>query len=675
MRRAAVSVILTVAVWGSWCVPSQAAENLVFNGDFEAAATESPPPGWAMWGAEAYKDPANYTRDTAQPHSGAACFRIHHPAGTAGYIVVSPDKALRPQANRKYTLTFWARADTPGPAVVRWVAYESLQPFVDAPWPREDLFEVSEQWQQHRYEVTEAWDFFADRSRYLMPSFVATPDAETERTLWVDDVTVTEEPSEREGRLLDETRLQYEPLNHRLRPGDRLEFTVDTGHALRPATRMAGGISFHRVCGWTGEPYDREGRYTLDPRLEQAIRDLRLPMTRLYGVGDEPFGLEGALDRAAELVDRVGVPQASTVLELETQGATSRLAPEVWARAAAYCRQQGYGFRCWEVANEPYIRLPDSAFTSPDDYLEHVQAVSKAVRAAQPDAQIGLAICASPPWGNYLLRRAAGSYDFVVHHYYASVAEIHRRKFEVAVLTENYALLDRALQVNALVRAYNPGREVVQLDTEWGVHSAGPNGEVADSVDRNANVYGTVHRAVRLIYYVREGMLRGAGSWQMLNRVSHQGFGVLAQEAPDRRFMVYWLYYYLNRHVGETALDLQGTAPYYTPGLGDDPLTAPGSFPGPLTPVLATLSGDGRELYLVLANGSWSESVRLQAELRGFAAQEVSAVVLSGSDPDGKPLLERREDFVRELPLQLGGDTLTGELPPHSVTFVTLKAG
>jgi hypothetical protein len=27
------------------------AENLVFNGDFEAASARNPPPGWTMWGA------------------------------------------------------------------------------------------------------------------------------------------------------------------------------------------------------------------------------------------------------------------------------------------------------------------------------------------------------------------------------------------------------------------------------------------------------------------------------------------------------------------------------------------------------------------------------------------------------------------------------------------------
>ena len=139
-------------------------------------------------------------------------------------------------------------------------------------------------------------------------------------------------------------------------------------------------------------------------------------------------------------------------------------------------------------------------------------------------------------------------------------------------------------------------------------------------MDRNANIFGVLHRAVRLIYYAREGMLRGASSWQMLNRLSAPGFGILGQEAPEKRFMLYWLYYYFNRHVGEQVLDMDGTAPYYTPAEGDDPTLKPGDYPGPLTPVLVTLSADGKTIYVVIANGSWDKTVPCKMSWSNFTA-------------------------------------------------------
>ena len=109
--------------------------NLVFNGDIEAPAPQNPPPGWTMWGAHKYKDPANFTRETNNPHSGQACLRIHHPAGTAGYIVSSPDHAIETHKGMRYTVTFWARAEKNGRAVFGFDSYEQLKPFTEAPSP------------------------------------------------------------------------------------------------------------------------------------------------------------------------------------------------------------------------------------------------------------------------------------------------------------------------------------------------------------------------------------------------------------------------------------------------------------------------------------------------------------------------------------------------------------
>ena len=184
-------------------------------------------------------------------------------------------------------------------------------------------------------------------------------------------------------------------------------------------------------------------------------------------------------------------------------------------------------------------------------------------------------------------------------------------------------------------------------------------------MDRNANIFGTIHRAVRLIYYARESMLEGASAWQMLNRVGAQGFGILAPEVPEQRFLLYWLYYHFNRHLGEWALDTVGTAPYHTP--------KDGQFSGPRTPVLATLGEDGKTLYLVIANGSWDQPTPCRIELRGIAPTRVEGILLTHADPDGKPLLERREDAVFPFSATLERNTLACTIPPRAVVFLTAQ--
>src|SRR4030042_1462427 len=112
MRSLGGLVLLGVLLWAAPALT--AAEDLLRNGDLEEASDAQPLPGWAMWGAQQFKDPANFTRDTQDPHGGRACLRIHPPAGTAGYLVTSPEQPIRTRRGMRYTVPFWARATEPG---------------------------------------------------------------------------------------------------------------------------------------------------------------------------------------------------------------------------------------------------------------------------------------------------------------------------------------------------------------------------------------------------------------------------------------------------------------------------------------------------------------------------------------------------------------------------------
>ena len=78
------------------------------------------------------------------------------------------------------------------------------------------------------------------------------------------------------------------------------------------------------------------------------------------------------------------------------------------------------------------------------------------------------------------------------------------------------------------------------------------------------------------------------------------------------------------------------------------------------------------EMYLVMANGSWTRSVPCRAALRDFRAARAAGVVISNDRLDGKPLLERKEEAVSDFAVGTTGDEVSCTLPPHAVVFVTL---
>ena len=133
--------------------------------------------------------------------------------------------------------------------------------------------------------------------------------------------------------------------------------------------------------------------------------------------------------------------------------------------------------------------------------------------------------------------------------------------------------------------------------------------------------------------------------------------------------MLYWLYYYFNHHLGEWTLATDGVAPYYQP----QQATERAQFSGPLTPTLATLSKDEHEIYLVIANGSWTRAVPCRVRLRNFVAGSATGVVLTNDNLGGSPLLDRKEDAVVGFPVVREGNDVTCTIPAHAVVFVTLE--
>lgn len=639
--------------------------NIWPHGNFDDASDSRPPKGWTMWGDQKFKNPANYTIDTINSHSGAGCFRLHQPAGTAGYVNMEPSAALHPQIGMMYDISFWARREGSGSSILSVEGYESAETLNGYRNVAERSFYVGKDWSRVTLTLYEGWDFFVGRENILMLALKPKNGTSGEDvTLWVDEFTVTERPSDRPGRMIDPATVKAEPLNHRLRSGDALRVTVDANQRLRLIDKEVGGVSFHRVSGWMGLPFDQKGNYSLPQEQEDAIRELHLPMTRFYAVGDETYSLEESIDKAAAVCRKVGIPLETVALEFEIQDASKTLPPEVWARGVKHSVERGYGFQHWEVSNEPYS-FGTPAFPEKDSYLKHFIAVSKAIRAVQPDAKIGMALTGN----DSAIQLAAGHYDFLVKHHYVFHPPTQTASFEALVLGSNYDKLNEIQHLNAVMRASNSDREVFQYDTEWGMHAEGDHGPGHNN--RNGNVIGTLHRAVRLLHYAREGMLKGASSWEMFSPAPKEGytFGFIPKDAPGQYYMFYWLYYYFNRHVGEWALQMDGTAPWYTPEKG---VFTQRDASGPLTPMLASLSSSGDKLFIVVVNGSWQRLVPCTINLKNFAAESVSGVYLSDDDRDASPLVKRREDFVKPLSPEIQDRVLRCTLPPHSAVFITL---
>ncbi|MEM2051915.1 MAG: hypothetical protein QW614_03055, partial [Candidatus Caldarchaeum sp.] len=413
-------------------------------------------------------------------------------------------------------------------------------------------------------------------------------------------------------------------LNHRLLPGRFLDVVVDADRVLREVNRRVLGVSFFIVgdgdagaktegrCR-AGLPVDRHGSYRLDNHpcgdFEQAVRDLRLKMTRVHelalydrwkhaGKAAEnwyaQFDAKQALDIWSKLADRLNIPQENIVLGIQlytTQQDRDTIypRPEFWSELVRHSVDRGYRFRMWEVGNEVYFPIAeretgfvlngfadsrDSLDTQVERFSRYLRDVSKAVKSVQPHAQIGLSIngvddfTRRETWTQKVLEKAAGFYDFLVGHYYNwSDGVVADGMLEYFTLAYNYAVMKvQAMQLEMAGQfPQNHGKHIYHYDTEWGAAGTRTAGDWNVYVEpRNGNTYGVLQRAVRLVYYLREGFVEGASTWAMFTRnpSTEPAFGLLTHEDPNLRSMVYWLYYYFQQFLGDFVLDVTGTAPY-----------------------------------------------------------------------------------------------------------------
>ncbi|MGD0111928.1 MAG: hypothetical protein ABSD48_08675 [Armatimonadota bacterium] len=488
---------------------------------------------------------------------------------------------------------------------------------------------------------------------------------------------------------------QTQQIQQRLQKGDAFQFTVDAEKVVRPANRRVMGISFFNL--WDYVPiYDgRSGEWVLRESASEAIRSLRVPFSRTYWMdkdrrsGKPAWDLHGSIDRAAETCRRFGIDQEDFVLEPESQRRSESMSPEEWVDAVRYAQSKGYTFRYWEICNEPWgMGGPDDDPWTADDYVAHVKAVYQAVKAQRPDLKVGASAGVGPfnVFGGTqaydpILAKAAGFYDFIAPHFYCHLKNLDQIPFERITFEGNaWVLHSYVMKTRELLETYNPDRRVEILDTEWGMHGYNHGeGVRADDSNRNGNIAGTLHRTIRMIYYLNEGLVDAAGQWCILTPVDRPGFAIVTIN-DDREFLLYYLNYYLGRYVSDEVVDITGTCPYYEKrGVASDwgwNGQATYDVSMPQAPTIVTRSKDGKHLYLVVANGTASESLPCTVDLKGFRAATAEAKRLTQDSIDAPALVDKGSDVIGSLAVRVmdGGRGIEFESAPHSVSFISLTA-
>ncbi len=467
---------------------------------------------------------------------------------------------------------------------------------------------------------------------------------------------------------------------------------LELAKALKPSLIRFPG-------GFLGDFYD--WRAAVEPRRDRAPQ----PESPRGGAKLPPnFGTQ-------ELAGFAHAVGADLMLSVNLGTGTAALAAD-WVRFLQEARRRDARVppvRYWEMGNELYHKGDASgASLAPRDYVARLRAFAREMRAVDPAIRLGAIGLENYPtfpfnsyrdWNETVLRGAGDEIDFLaVHNAYAPVGvkdDADPREVYPALWAAPLMVAENLRTVGAQIRRWAPASRAPRIGiavTEWA-----PLFHVSPAsawVDHAKTLGSAVYVADVLRVFAQDERVQAANFFK-LNEPSFLGLlgARHGQWTPNATYYAFELY---TRHFGETLVGASARSPTYDSARVG---IVPPMKGVPLLETVASLSGDGRTLFVMLINKSLDRRADVAVDLAGFEADGGTAHLLTGASPDSNTGTElprvpglrwgkqanldpRRLDFDRgspqaiaftSRPLEASGRTLAYGLPAHSVACLELR--
>lgn len=428
---------------------------------------------------------------------------------------------------------------------------------------------------------------------------------------------------------------------------------VDAGRVLHPISRDLFGTNVE--WRWNANFLWDEARDAPDPEMLRLTREMGVTLIRypggLYsdfyrwrqGIGprsqrpevvhepgrDDRSRILFGTDEALAFADSVG---AELLITVNAGSGTPEEAAD-WVR---YVNREGLRVRYWEVGNELYIRdespISKAVTIDPTTYTDRFLKFAAAMREADPRIQIGAIggenqgrynLVSYPDWNRILLQRAGSQIDFLaVHNAYAPVVHNDRQDARTVYRAMMAApiLVERNLEtLTRQIRQYVPQRadQIAIAVTEWGPFFHVDFG--SRYVDHAKTLGSALYSAAVLKEMIESPKTRIANFW-LLNDVSVLGWigSRSSRFPPDPDWIPtakYYAFQIFSQHFGDRLVQSSATSPTFTSeavGLLDAVSDAP------WLDAIASVSGDGRRLYIVAINKHLDAPLDATIRVRGF---------------------------------------------------------
>jgi alpha-N-arabinofuranosidase len=313
---------------------------------------------------------------------------------------------------------------------------------------------------------------------------------------------------------------------------------------------------------------------------------------------------------------------------------------------------QPYGVKYWEVGNEiwgDWVRGHSDAET----YARNFNRYQAAMKAVDPTIKLIAVGDNDMNWDRTVLKVAGQNVDYLAIHHYYGIAEMHSDPLNLMAHPLAYEAFYREIQ--RLIRKMTPERDIKLVINEWNTTLPVPRQYSMESALYGARLMNVFERSSDVVEMTAVSDLVNGWPGGIIQASRHELF-------VTPTYLVIKIY---NDHLGAERLAARVESPFFDSSLEGKNI--------PYLDVVASRTSDGKQIFIKAVNTDPVRPLKAALKLAGVKVaptaqvQTVTAESLEAANSFSTPdAVSVRQSLLR------AGPTLDVDLPPHSVSVVTL---
>jgi alpha-N-arabinofuranosidase len=342
------------------------------------------------------------------------------------------------------------------------------------------------------------------------------------------------------------------------------------------------------------------------------------------------------------------VDEAANWVEYANGPATSKYG----ALRAKHGSAEPFGVKTWELGNEiwgDWVRGHSNAETYAHNYLRY----QKSMIAKDPSLSLIAVGDNDMAWNRAVLGRAGSQMDYLsIHHYYG----LRESKGDYANLMARPLFYERFYRdVARAIDELAPKRNIRLIINEWNTSLPVPRQHSMESALYGARLMNVFERSGDIVEMTAVSDLVNGWSGGIIQASRHDVF-------VTPTYLVIRLY---NETLGRERLAARVTSPTFDSSLEGTQI--------PVLDVVATRSEDGRRLFVRAVNTSRDRSLTTTITVsEARVGADATLHTVTGDSFEAANSFRTPEAVTVRQSAVRSGDQFTVDLPPHSVSVLTL---